>query len=142
MPCVVYEFVRLRELEGEIPYHNEGGRPDGDVHCVVPVRVLRETVFSDFDERESRKHSKVDDPEIQVHAEGPLFGGPMDGAGLGEEFEDGLEQPRLAHKPRNDGHRGEYLEHQEHRAIVVLVANEHRHVDDEIPHGDQWRKIV
>lgn len=142
MPRVVDELVWLREFKAKVPYHDERRGTNGEVNCVVPMWMLRQTVLADLDESKCAEHSKVDDPEVEIDAEGPFLCRPMDGAEISEEIKDGFEQPGLAHEPGNEGHRGEELEHEERGAIVKLRSNGHRRVDDQIPHGYERREIV
>lgn len=73
MPRVIDELVWLREFEAKVPYHDERRSSNSDVHCVMPMWMLRQSMFPDLDESECAEHSEIDDPEVEIDAEGPFL---------------------------------------------------------------------
>ena len=51
-------------------------------------------------------------------------------------------QQRTFHEPRHESRRSQNLAENKWRAIVELSPDHQRKIDDDVPHGNEWREII
>jgi len=139
---VVSEFGGLQKFEGKEPEYTDHGTHDRHLHGGRPQGMVRQPVVPNFHKRNGGQHSEIDYPVVELKSERGFLCRPTDVAYAFQEGEDLFQYPFFLDDECRDGHGSEDLAYEENGAVVVLRAESHGDVDNDVPERDQRREVV
>jgi len=104
--------------------------------------MVRQSVIPNFHERNGGQHPEIDYPVVELKPERGFLGRPTDVAYGPQNGEDLPQYPFFLDNESRGGHDDENLEHEENGAVVVLGAETHGDIDDDVPERNQRREVV
>lgn len=104
--------------------------------------MVRQSVIPNLHERNGGQHSEVDYPIVESKSERGFLCRPTDIANASQNGEDFLQYPLFLDDESREGHSDKNLAYEENGAVIVLRAESHGDVDDDVPERDQRCEVV
>ena len=104
--------------------------------------MIRQSVIPNLHKPNGGQHPEVDYPIVESKPERGFLCRPADVANAPQNGEDLLQYPFFLDDESREGHSDENLGYEENGAVVVLGAESHGDVDDNVPERDQGREVI
>lgn len=142
MIVVVDEFARQAQLKVKVSDQCQECTAEASCsQCRKPCPIWN-AVFLHLDVCIGGEHATPDDEQVECHTERPFLGRPFNAKDGVKDFEDEGHDVGIVHKHSDESGAKDELADEEEGFLVVFVADPHGGVDDYVPPGYQWSKVV
>lgn len=130
---VVDKLAFQAEFEPKVPHERSNGCSDSTLLHRGEPRFVGDSVLCCLDVRIGREHATIDDVDVESDSEIPFPGRPYDAEYVVQDLEKLFVEDAVRQKKAVQAGRDCKLAEHENGLVVVLVANDHGKVDDEVP---------